>query len=38
MCIRDSDYTLLDVPGSVPGDVVEKLKSMPGVRKVRVMA
>ena len=34
----DLDYTLLDVPGSVPGDVVEKLKSMPGVRKVRVMA
>ena len=33
----DLDYTLLDIPGSVPADAVERLRAMPGVRSVHVI-
>lgn len=33
----DLDYSLIDVPGSVPEAVVDTLKALPGVRSVRVI-
>ena len=34
----DLDYTLIDVPAPVPADVADNLRSLPGVRNVRVIA
>ena len=34
----DLDYSLIDVPGTVPDSVIEALRAMDGVRSVRVIA
>jgi D-3-phosphoglycerate dehydrogenase / 2-oxoglutarate reductase len=34
----DLDYTLIDVPAPVPADIAGKLRALPGVRSVRVIA
>ncbi len=34
----DLDYTLIDLPGTVPDAVVEAVRALPGVRSVRVIA